>query len=70
MKEYLIKVCEGNRTVNKYWQYAMSYEWNHGGEKYDEGYIEMVRSITPKEVQEMAQRIKNGDRILVVMTSE
>ena len=70
VKEYLIKVCEGNRTVNKYWQYAMSYEWNHGGEKYDEGYIEMVRSITPKEVQEMAQRIKNGDRILVVMTSE
>lgn len=70
VKEYLIKVCEGNRTVNKYWQYAMSYEWNHDGEKYDEGYIEMVRSITPKEVQEMAQRIKNGDRILVVMTSE
>ena len=70
VKEYLIKVCEGNRTVNKYWQYAMSYEWNHGGEKYDDGYIEMIRSITPKEVQEMARQIMAGDRIVVAMTSK
>ncbi len=71
VKEYLIKICEGNRQVNKYWQYAMSYEWNHGGEKYDDGYIEMVRSITPKEVQDMARQIKNGgNRILVIMTDE
>ena len=70
VKEYLIKVCEGNRTVNKYWQFAMSYEWNHGGEKYDDGYIEMIRSITPKEVQEMARQIKAGDRIVVAMTSK
>ncbi|MBQ8711463.1 MAG: insulinase family protein [Prevotella sp.] len=70
VKEYLIKVCQGNREVNQYWQYVLSYEWNHPGEKYDDGYIEMVRSITPKEVQDMARHLKEqGDRILVVMST-
>ena len=70
VKEYLIKVCKGNREANQYWQYVLSYEWNHPGEKYDDGYIEMVRSITPAEVQQMARHLKQeGDRILVVMST-
>lgn len=69
VKEYLVKVCESNRGVNKYWQYAMSYNWNHPGEDFDKNYIEMVRSITPTEIQEMAREISQGDRIVVVMTS-
>lgn len=69
VKEYLIKVCKSNREVNKYWQFAMSYNWNHPGEDYDRDYIEMVRSITPKEIQDMARQISQGDRILVVMSS-
>lgn len=47
----------------------MSYNWNHPGEDLDKGYVEMIKSITPEEIQEMACQISQGDRILVVMTS-
>lgn len=70
VKEYLLKVYEGNITVNRYWQYCLSYKWNHNGEDYDKGYAEMIRSISPKDVQQMAQHIlQTGSRILVTMST-
>ncbi len=71
VKEYLLKVYEGNITVNRYWQYCLSYKWNHNGEDYHKGYVDMINSISPKDIQQMAQYIrKNGSRILVTMSTE
>lgn len=66
--EYTLKTMHSNRTVNQYWQYAMSYEWNHGVD-YDGEYEGVVRSITLKDVKEMAKRIKAGQRLECDMTT-
>jgi len=68
VKEYLLKVYQTNLTTNRYWQYAMSYKWNHGVDM-SKGYDAIVKSITVKDVQNFAQNvIKNGSRIAVIMT--
>lgn len=68
VKEYMLKVHQSNQTSNRYWQYVMSFEWNHGY-NLDKDYDNLVRSITVKDVQNMAKSIKAGDRLLVVMSS-
>mgnify|MGYP000860055965 FL=1 len=68
-KEYLQKVMNSNRSVNRYWQYALSYEWNHG-EEYDSRYDEILSSITTKDIQKMAKLLKGCQRLECDMTSE
>ena len=67
-KEYLLKVDQSNRTVNEYWLDMLGYRWNHGYDK-SKGFEELVNGITPKDIQEMAKKIKAGDRIAVVMST-
>ena len=67
-KEYLLKVDQSNRTVNEYWLDILGYRWNHGYDK-SKGFEEMINGITPKDIQEMAKKIKAGDRIAVVMST-
>lgn len=67
VKEYLLKTIQGNRTVNEYWQFVMSYEWNHNAD-YDEPYEQVLNSITLKDIQQMAKKIKAGQRLECDMT--
>lgn len=67
--EYLRKVHQSNRTVNQYWQYALSYEWNHGVD-YDGTYDATLDSITVKDIQKMAQILKKGQRLECDMTTK
>lgn len=69
IKEYMMKVIQGNRTVNKYWQYVLSYEWNHGID-YDGSYDTVLKSITPKDIQNLALLLKKGQRLECDMTME
>lgn len=69
VKEYLLKVYQNNLTVNRYWQYVMSYKWNHGVD-ISKDYDTIVSSITEKDIQQFAQNIiERGDRIAVIMTT-
>lgn len=69
VKKYLLKVYHSNLTSNKYWQYVMSYQWNHE-EDISKNYEITVNSITVKDIQKFAQNIVNkGSRIAVVMTT-
>lgn len=67
-KEYMLKVDQSNRTVNAYWQHVLSFRWNHGIDL-SKGYADVVNSITPEDIQQMARQIKQGDRIAVVMST-
>lgn len=68
-KEYIIKTHRSNIHVNEYWQYALSYEWNHGINM-TRGYEDIVNSVTAGDIQEMVRNIRNGYRLAVVMTTE
>lgn len=68
VKEYLLKIDHSNRSVNSYWQYVLSYEWNHGF-SYSEGYIQEIKNITANDIQTMAKKLLNGSQIKVVMSS-
>ena len=67
-KEYLLKIDKSNRTVNEYWLDILGYRWNHGYDK-SKGFEQLINSITAKDIQDMAKRIKAGDRIAVVMST-
>ncbi|HBG40047.1 MAG TPA: peptidase M16 [Porphyromonadaceae bacterium] len=68
-KEYLLKVYQSNLTLNRYWQYVMSYQWNHGVD-ISKDYAAIVNDITAKDIQQFARNImENGDRIAVIMTT-
>lgn len=67
-KQYLLKVSQSNRNVNKYWQYVMSYEWNHG-ETYDKNYDSTVREINVNDIRHLAKLLRNGNCISVIMSS-
>lgn len=69
VKEYLLKVYQSNLNINRYWQYVMSYKWNHGID-ISKDYDIIVNSISTKDIQRFAQNItENGDRIAVIMTT-
>lgn len=69
VKEYLLKVYQSNLSMNQYWQYVMSYKWNHG-EDISKNYEATVNSITVKDIQEFAQNIvEKGSRIAVIMST-
>lgn len=67
--EYLRKVHQSNRTVNQYWQYVLSYEWNHGIDL-DGTYDATLDSITVKDIQNMAHILKKGQRLECDMTTK
>ena len=69
-KEYMLKTYQQNQRENAYWLRRLSAYLQHG---YNNGkdYEAAVSSITPADVQKMAQRIlRDGNRARVVMRPE
>lgn len=70
VKEYLLKQYQQAAITNDYWNYIIWHELDDDTD-FDSGYCNMVRQITPTDVQRMAQRILEAKRCIeVTMLSE
>lgn len=69
-KKFLVKALAQNSITNRYWDYVLYNEVRHGVD-FHTGYEALVNSITPKDIQRVAQDIlKSNRRIEVTMMSE
>ena len=64
--EYLQKVLEGNRTVDDYWSYIRRQEW-YTGVNLDEGYEDVLGSITPADVAAFASEMLSQRNLIQVV---
>ena len=70
IKEYLVKQYQQNAITNDYWSYIIWHELEDDAD-FDANYCDMVRQMTPEQVQRMAQRLLDAHRrIEVTMLSE
>ena len=70
VREYLLKQYDQVAITNDYWTYVAWHELDDDAD-FDAGYCDMVRSITPQDVQQMARKlISQGRCIEVTMLSE
>jgi len=70
IKEYLVKQYQQIVITNDYWNYIIWHELDDDAD-FDKNYCEMVRQMTPQQVQQMAQRLLDAKRrIEVTMLSE
>jgi len=65
VKEYLTKQYGQAVITNDYWNYVI---YNHlrYGIDYDKDYLRMVNDLTPNDLQQMARRIVNSHRRIIV----
>lgn len=69
-KKFLVKTLGQNSITNSYWDYVIYNEVRHGID-FHTGYEALVNSITPEDIQRVAQDIlKSNRRIEVTMMSE
>lgn len=69
-KKFLVKTLAQNSITNRYWDYVLYNEVRHGVD-FHTGYEALVNSITPKDIQRVAQDILTSNRrIEVTMMSE
>jgi zinc protease len=70
IKEYLVKQYQQAVITNDYWSYVIWHELDDDAD-FDANYCDMVRQMTPQQVQQMAQKILAAKRrIEVTMLSE
>ena len=70
VREYLLKQYDQVAITNDYWTYVAWHELDDEAD-FDAGYCDMVRAITPQDVQQMARKlISQGRCIEVTMLSE
>jgi zinc protease len=70
IKEYLVKQYQQAIITNDYWSYVIWHELDDDAD-FDANYCDMVRQMTPRQVQQMAQKILAAKRrIEVTMLSE
>ncbi len=70
VKEYLLKQYQQATITNDYWNYIIWHELEDDTD-FDTGYCDMVRQITPTDVQRMAKRLLEAKRCIeVTMLSE
>ena len=70
IKEYLLKQYDQAAITNDYWSYIIWHELDDDAD-FDKDYCQMVRQMTARQVQEMAQRLLAAKRrIEVTMLSE
>ena len=70
IREYLIKQYAQAAITNDFWSYIIWHELEDDTD-FDSNYCNMVRQITPVDVQRMAQRLLEAKRCIeVTMLSE
>lgn len=70
IREYLIKQYAQAAITNDYWSYIIWHELEDDVD-FDSNYCNMVRQITPQDVQRMAQRLLEAKRCIeITMLSE
>ena len=70
IKEYLVKQYQQAVITNDYWNYIIWHELDDETD-FDKDYCDLVRQMTPQQVQQMAQKILAAKRrIEVTMLSE
>lgn len=70
IKKYLVKQYQQAVITNDYWSYIIWHELDDDTD-FDTGYCEMVEQMTPRQVQQMAQRLLDAGRCIeVTMLSE
>ena len=70
VREYLLKQYQQAIITNDYWNYIIWHELDDDTD-FDTGYCDMVRQITPQDVQRMAKRLLEAKRCIeVTMLSE
>ncbi|MCR4583960.1 MAG: insulinase family protein [Prevotella sp.] len=70
VRQYLVKQYDQVAITNDYWSYIIWHQLDDEAD-FDEGYCDLVNSITPQDVQQMAQQLlKSGYRTEVTMLSE
>ena len=70
VKKYLLKQYQQAETTNDYWSYVIWHELDDDAD-FDKDYCNMVEAMTPRQVQQMAQRLIDARRCIeVTMLSE
>jgi zinc protease len=70
VKKYLLKQYQQAETTNDYWSYVIWHELDDDAD-FDKDYCKMVEAMTPRQVQQMAQRLIDARRCIeVTMLSE
>ena len=70
VKEYLLKQYDQMAITNDYWDYVAWHELDDEAD-FDEGYCDLVRAVTPQDVQQMARLLLSRGRCIeVTMLSE
>ena len=70
VREYLLKQYDQAAITNDYWDYVAWHELDDEAD-FDEGYCDLVRAVTPQDVQQMARLlVSRGRCIEVTMLSE
>lgn len=70
VKKYYRKVYKEDTQDNTYWM-AMMRSWVKTGVNLDNGYIELLDSITPADIQDfVAHYINTGNRLILLMEAE
>ena len=70
VKEYLLKQYRQATITNDYWNYIIWHELEDDTD-FDTGYCDMVRQITPQDVQNIARQLLAAKRCIeVTMLSE
>jgi len=70
VREYLLKQYDQMAITNDYWDYVAWHELDDEAD-FDEGYCDLVRAVTPQDVQQMARLlVSRGRCIEVTMLSE
>lgn len=70
VKKYYRKVYSEDTQDNTYWM-AMMRNWVKNGVNLDNGYLDLLNSITPDDIQDFVARyINTGNRLILLMEAE
>ena len=70
VKKYLLKAYSQSINTNGYWDYVIYNRLRHNVDFFT-GYEDLVKSLTPQDVQQIAKDIlKSNRRIEITMMSE
>ena len=65
VKQYLVKQYQQAAATNDYWSYVIWHELDDDAD-FDKDYCKMVETMTPQQVQQMAQRLIDARRCIEV----
>ena len=69
VRENLLKIDEGNRSANAYWEYVLINKWFTGVD-FSKNYKETLNSITLADIQQLMKELLNsGNCVTVVMST-